>query len=263
MALQDAPGTWSIAVADAITGERLFERAPSMVLPSASSAKVLALVAAALAVEAGAADPSELLRRGSVRPVADSGLWQHLRVEALPLDDVARLVGTVSDNLATNVLVHRLGGVAAVSQATQRMELIDIHLHDIVRDVRRAEDPPQFSSGSASGYRFFFTRLWRGEIGGRSVSDRVLGWLRDGVDLSMVAGAFGLDPLAHGDGDRGVKLWHKTGTDVGVRADSGVVERDGRGIAYSVLVRFDDRDRDRDRALHVMGAIGEGIRRSL
>ena len=52
-------------------------------------------------------------RRGAARdvtpPVADSGLWHLMAVDALPVEDVALLVGAVSDNWATNVLVERLG----------------------------------------------------------------------------------------------------------------------------------------------------------
>jgi beta-lactamase class A len=66
----------------------------------------------------------------------------------------------------------------------------------------------------------------------------VLGWLGLGVDLSMVAGAFDLDPLAHPAGS-GRRLAHKTGTDHGVRADAGTVTWRGRVASYAVLCAWE------------------------
>jgi beta-lactamase class A len=56
----------------------------------------------------------------------------------------------------------------------------------------------------------------------------------------MVAGAFGLDPLAHTAPDRGRWLAHKTGTDLGLRADVGLLRGPRRSVAYAVLAEFDD-----------------------
>ena len=51
----------------------------------------------------------------------------------------------------------------------------------------------------------------------------MLGWLSLNADLSMVASAFGLDPLAHRSADHGLLLVNKTGTDGGVRSEVGVL----------------------------------------
>ena len=56
-----------------------------------------------------------------------------------------------------------------------------------------------------------------------------VGWLGLGCDLSMVASAFNLDPLARTTMTRGFTLVNKTGTAAGVRADVGFVER-SRGL---------------------------------
>ncbi len=55
-----------------------------------------------------------------------------------------------------------------------------------------------------------------------TLDERVRAWLSSGVDLSMVASAYGLDPLAHRE-DPEVRLLNKTGTSDGVRADIGLV----------------------------------------
>jgi beta-lactamase class A len=239
---------WGVAVRDAATGEVLAAANPDLVLPSASVGKLLLLVAAARC------DGDLLLRRDAVPPVADSGLWQHLRADALTLHDCAALVGAVSDNLATNVLLEHVG-LDAVQRVADELGLRATALHDVVRDVRGPQHPPQLSSGSAGELSDLLARLHRGEVAG---SVQVLRWLAAGTDLSMVASAFGLDPLAHVDLDRGLLLRNKTGTDTGVRAEVGVVTA-RRAHAYAVLASWDGPDR-RDDVLSAMRAVGEALR---
>jgi beta-lactamase class A len=71
-------------------------------------------------------------------------------------------------------------------------------------------------------------------------SARVVGWLNLNTDQSMVAGAFGLDPLAHRTDEHGLVLINTTGTDRGVRAEAGVLRGPRSGVAYAVLLRFED-----------------------
>jgi beta-lactamase class A len=68
----------------------------------------------------------------------------------------------------------------------------------------------------------------------------VLGWLSLNTDLSMVASAFGLDPLAHREPDHGILLVNKTGTDVGVRSEVGVLRGPRAGVVYAVSAYFAD-----------------------
>ena len=87
-----------------------------------------------------------------------------------------------------------------------------------------------------------------------------LRWIGTNTDLSMVASAFDLDPLAHAEPDRGVRLVNKTGTISTVRADVGVVEGPAANAAYAVLAsRADDVDL-RDAVLADMRRIGQIIR---
>jgi beta-lactamase class A len=260
--LDAAPGQWSLCIIDG-AGAPVYRRDAERVRPTASSAKVLVLLAAAIGIEAGDLDPRETLRRDAVGPVADSGLWQWMDVAALPLVDVAMLVGSVSDNLATNVLLARLGGPGAVMRLARSVGVHGVALHDIVRDVRTDADPSVLSSGTAEGYAAVFHQLGRGEMGGDRVSARVCGWLANGCDLSMVAGAFGFDPLAHAEADRGWRLCHKTGTDVGVRADSGVIAYGARRWAYSCLAHFDEAAGERDDVLAAMRTVGRSLRDAL
>ncbi|MFT3901445.1 MAG: serine hydrolase [Gordonia sp. (in: high G+C Gram-positive bacteria)] len=257
--IDEAPGEWGVVVGDADSGAELFAASPDTVLRSASAAKLVLLTAVARRIEARELAADELLRRDSAAPVADSGIWQHLSVDALPVEDVARLVGLASDNLATNVLLDRIGGVDALT-------LGDVALHDLVRDDRGPGAPPTLSSGSARGYAALVGALHRGEVGGPAVSARVLGWLRGGLDLSMVASAFGLDPLAHDGSDRGLSVVNKSGTDDGIRVDVGLAAGPSGTIAYACLANWSPNgadDPDRDAVLRVMRALGDAIRAQL
>src|SRR5687767_2752924 len=210
---------WGVCVRDAASGDVLAEHEPHAVLPAASVGKVLLLIAVARTLDLG-----EPLTRTEADAVADSGLWQHLAVDTLPAGDLAALVGAVSDNLAANVLLRRVG-LAAVQETTRRLGLRDTVLHDRGRDRRTAAHPPALSSATAAE----LSSLFAGLAAGDAVGERVLGWLALGTDLSMVASAFGLDPLAHVRPDRGLLLRNKTGTDAGVRADAGLLG----GLAYA------------------------------
>lgn len=262
--LAEVPATFGVIVCDADTGEELFAAAPDAWLRSASVAKILLLIEVARRIEAGTLPADEPLTRDGVAPVADSGIWQHLSVPALAVADLARLVGAASDNLATNVLLDRVGGVAAVARTARAAGIHGVVLHDIVRDQRMPGHPPALSTGTAAGYADLMQRLWRGEVVDPAVSARVLDWLGGGFDLSMVAAPFALDPLAHAPTGGGLSVINKTGTDAGVRADVAVASGPRRTVVYACIANWSaDVGTDAGRVLDAMGAIGRALRAEL
>jgi beta-lactamase class A len=254
---------WSVCVVDADTGAVLADRDPGLTMRTASVAKVFALIELAVRLDAGDLRPGMLLDRRSVAPVRDSGLWQHLRADELPLEDVAVLVGSVSDNLATNALLDLLG-LAQVQARAAQLAPGGSTLHDVVRDERLGEDPPTLSSGSAGDWAGLFAALHRGEVVSPAVSSRVLGWCAGNTDLSMVASSLDLDPLSHEQPDLGIRLSNKTGTDVGVRADVGLVDGSSHAVAYAVICNWEASGAGaRSQVLAHMREIGERIRSHL
>jgi beta-lactamase class A len=229
----------SARATDLATGRVLFSVDDHVVLPTASIGKVLLLIEVAARLQDADFGAYTILDRTVADSVGDSGVWQHLQAPSLPVADLAALVGANSDNLATNVLIRAVG-LQAVRARTDELGLTRTALLDLVRDRRGPDDAPQLSVGSATELTWLFTALARGEIVDREASERVLGWLSLNTDLSMVASAFGLDPLAHREPDHGILLVNKTGTDVGVRSEVGVLRGPRAGVVYAVSAYFAD-----------------------
>jgi beta-lactamase class A len=230
-------------------------------LATASVGKVVLLIALAWEIETGRIDSDEPLTRAPDDAVADSGLWQHLRADTLPVADLATLVGTVSDNLATNVLLRRIG-LERVAEVGRELGLQRTGLRDKVRDHRGPADPPELSTGSAAELRALFARLMCDELHDAAVSGRVRSWLANSLDLSMVAGAFGFDPLAHQALDRGYAVVNKTGTNGHVRADVGWVQGPTGAATYAVIANWREGD-PRDAVLAGMRRFGLVLRNAL
>lgn len=229
----------SASVLDLDSGRTLLAIDDRVVLPTASVGKILLLIEVSARLTARDFAGYGILDRTPSDTVGDSGVWQHLQAPSLPVADLATLVGAASDNLATNVLLRHIG-LAAVRERTERLGLQRTALLDLVRDDRGPDDAPQLSVGSAAELTWLFSALARGEVVDPTTSSRVLGWLALGSDLSMVASAFGLDPLAHRMPDHGLQLVNKTGTDDGVRSEAGVLRGPRAAVAYAVTVVFDD-----------------------
>lgn len=254
---------WAVHIADPLTGGVVATADAERVQSTASLGKILLLIDVARLLDEGSLDGSQQLVPRTEDLVADSGLWRHLATASLEVRDCAALVGAFSDNLATNVLLHRVGGATAVAATALDCGIEAVALHGPVLDARGPGDPATLSSANAAGLASLVSRLERGEIVSLAVSEQVVAWLSLNADLSMVAGAFGLDPLCHSAADRGVRLWNKTGTVSDVRGDVGVVTGPGGSIAYAVLAEWDDVTSPwaRETALTGMARIGAAVRR--
>ncbi|WP_311416332.1 serine hydrolase [Microbacterium sp. ISL-103] len=208
-------------------------------MPVAGVGVVPLLIEVAAAFEAGTLDPLEIVERTSVDPVSTSGLWRHLHAPALPLEDLAVLAATAGDPIAVNALLQRVGH----DRVRQRIESLGLRrtaLLDRFRDERGPDDAPQVAVGSARELAGLFSALVNSKAVGASVSAQVSEWLSLNQDLSLVAASTGLDPFAHDHDAHGLLFINKTGRDRGVRAEAGVLAGPRAGVAYSLIVCFDD-----------------------
>ncbi|PPF89702.1 serine hydrolase [Subtercola sp. Z020] len=224
---------------DVATEKVLFSIDDHLSVPTASLGKVLLLIEVAARLTQRDISAHGLLDRTVVDSAAGTGLWQHLQVPTLPVADLAVLVGASSDNLATNVLLRQIG-LDAVRARGEALGLHRTFLLDKVRDYRGPDDAPHFSVGSARELATLFRNLAEGSVVDVATSQQVLAWLGLGSDLSMVASAFGLDPLSHVHSDHGLLLVNKTGSGQGIRSEVGVLRGPRASVAYAVTMRYND-----------------------
>jgi beta-lactamase class A len=260
MAEQTPKVSWSICIRDH-DGEVLAGHDADVSLRTASIGKLFLLAEVARRLEDGTIGGNLLLSRSADLGVADSGLWQHLQTDSLAVEDLAFLIASVSDNLATNVLLTHLG-LSEVKALASSLGLTQTELQDRVRSSRAPGDDRTLSVGSAAELSRFMVWVVQNQLVSGAVSAQLRKWLMANVDLSMVASAFGLDPLAHMHADRDWVLWNKTGTDIGIRADVGTILGPGGSVSYAAIANWTGED-FRDQILNSMRRLGESIRKRL
>ncbi|HWH26461.1 MAG TPA: serine hydrolase [Pseudolysinimonas sp.] len=243
----------SASATDLDTGVRLIEIDDRIVLPTASVGQLLLLIEVSARISEHNVAGFGILDKTARDAVGRSGAWQYLQAPALPVADLASLIGATNDNLATNVLLREVG-LGAVRARAESLGLTRTALLDRARDHRGPDDAPQLSVGSTAELAWLFAALARGEVVDSETSSRVLGWLSLGSNLSLVAGAFGLDPLSHRSVDHGLLLVNATGTDAGVRAEAGVLRGPRTAVTYAVTVQF------ADSAIHTRLAVLDAMR---
>lgn len=251
---------WSVRVMH--DGEIVADIDSATTLPTASMGKVFLLAEVARRIADGSLDPSERMHALPNEMVADSGLWQHLTEPTLSVASLAVLVASVSDNIAANVLLRRVG-LADVQRVSDDLGMPQTRVLDGIRDNRGPEHPSAPSVGRADDLARLMSLVAGGEALGPIVSGTLAGWLSLNSDLSMVASALGLDPLAHAAREQGVRLFNKTGTDAGVRADAGHVAGSQGGVSYAAIAVWQpDGPELASSVMASMRRIGDAVRRA-
>lgn len=229
----------SVHISDLDRGTVVLSGDDFVTQPVAGLGVVPLLIEVAAGFEAGTIDPLEIIERESVEPIAVQGVWQRLKAPALPLVDLAVLTATGGDELAANALLERVG-LDAVRSRLEKLGLRSSALLDRLRDTRGPDDAPHFALGSARELAAVFGALVNSEVVNAAVSAQVAEWLSFNHDLSLVASATGLDPFAHEDDEHGLLFINKTGRDDGIRVEAGVLAGPRAGLAYALIVCFDD-----------------------
>lgn len=237
--LADAGAQVSVHVVDLDSHVHVLAGDDHVTLPVAGLGVVPLLIEVAAGFEDGTLDPFEIIERAAVDPVEGSGLWRHLHAPALPLEDLAVLAATSGDPIAANALLRRVGH----DRVRARIESLGLRrtaLLDRFRDERGPDDAPQVAVGSSREFAGLFSALVNSQVVDPAVSAQVSEWLSLNHDLSLVAASTGLDPFAHDHDLHGLLFVNKTGRDRGVRAEAGVLAGPRAGVAYSLIVCFDD-----------------------
>jgi beta-lactamase class A len=229
----------SVTVTDLDRGTAVLSGDDYVTLPVAGLGVVPLLIEVAAGFESGRLDPLEIIDRSSVDPVGVGGVWQHLKAPALPLSDLAVLTASTGDTLAANALLKRVG-IPAVRARIESLGLQRSVLLDRFRDERGPDDAPHFALGSARELAQIFAALVNSQAVSAGVSAQVAEWLSLNHDLSLVASATGLDPFSHENDEHGLLFINKTGRDAGIRVEAGVLAGPRAGVAYALIVCFDD-----------------------
>lgn len=231
----------SARITDLASGRELLSVDDYVVMPTAGIGTVLLLAEVAARLDNPDFESLVILDREAHDEVGSAGIWQHLQAPSFPIADLAVFTAAASDNLATNVLLRDVG-LEAVHARTEKLGLNRTALLDAARDHRGPDDAPQLSVGSMRELSWLFSEIARGEATSPTASQRLVDWLSLNMDLSLVASAFGLDPLSHRQGTPELTLFNKTGSDAGIRAETGVLRGPRTGVAYAIAASFADND---------------------
>ena len=237
--LVDAGAQVSVHVVDLDSHVHVLSGDDHVTMPVAGLGVVPLLIEVASGFEDGTLDPFEIIDRTTVDAVESSGVWRNLHAPALPLEDLAVLAATAGDPIAVNALLQKVGH----DRVRRRIESLGLRrtaLLDRFRDQRGPDDAPQVAVGSARELAGLFSALVNSQVVDAAVSAQVSEWLSLNQDLSLVAASTGLDPFAHDHDAHGLLFINKTGRDRGVRAEAGVLAGPRAGVAYSLIVCFDD-----------------------
>jgi beta-lactamase class A len=229
----------SANVVDLGTGTTLLSADDRIVLPTAGVGRVLLLIEVSARITERDHAALGILDKNDQDAAKGPGLWQHLQAPALPAVDLATLIGATSDSVAVNTLLRQVG-LDAVRTRAESLGLKHTAMLDRVRDHRGPDDAPHVSVGSTAELAGLFASLARDLVVDAPTSRRVLGWLSLGYDLSGVASAFGLDPLAHRSAEAGIQLINVTGTSSGVRSEVGLLYGPKAAAAYAVTVTYEE-----------------------
>ncbi|GAA3026605.1 serine hydrolase [Microbacterium dextranolyticum] len=229
----------AVRITDLDSGDEILSGDDHVTLPVAGLGIVPLLIEVAAQIEFGQLDPLEIIDRSALEPVAVAGLWQHLAAPALPVADLAVLAAAASDASAANALIGRVG-LEAVRARMEAIGLAKTALLDRFRNVRGPDDAPQVALSSAGELARLFASLVNAQLVSPGVSAQVAEWLNRGQDLALVGAATALDPFSHEDDRHGLLFVNKTGRADGIRAEAGVLAGPRGGVAYALIVCFDD-----------------------
>lgn len=237
--LADAGAQVSVHVTDLDSGAEVLAGDDHVTMPIAGLGVVPLLIEVAAGFESGALDPLEIIDRSATDLITSAGVWRNLRAPALPLVDLAVLAAAAGDPMAVNALLARVGD-DRVNERLDSLGLTHTALLDGFRDERGPDDAPHLAVGTTRELAGLFSALVNSAAVDVAVSAQVSEWLSLNHDLSLVAASTGLDPFAHDHDAHGLLFINKTGRERGVRAEAGVLAGPRSGIAYAMVVCFDD-----------------------
>lgn len=237
-------GVWGGVAAQHLgTGEEIRIGADAEIA-TASTIKVPILIELYRRAEAGEVDLDEPLPVTPAVRVLGSGVLRELSDGvALSIRDHATLMIVVSDNVATNLLIDRLG-IPAINATMDRFGFPRTRLRQRLDFPRIGEDGRNLAVSTPGELAGVMAALATGAILGEASRAEILGIMRRQQRLNLVPRYLPYDqdrdPLQSGEPDNGLRIANKTGGWGALRADMALVEWPGTRYVVAIVAHGED-----------------------
>jgi beta-lactamase class A len=223
----DLPGVMGISVVD-LDGVRDFGVNQDLIFPQGSAIKVSILVSLYVLQAGGELDVDDDVPIRAADRVGGSGYLRHFGdgTSRLSLHDLAVLMITVSDNMATNMLIDRVG----MDRATRIMDDLGFPNTRLQRKMIRPRE-------SARGNENLSTPAEAARLMARILRCDLPIDEADCAELQAVLAIPHAGPIQDGT-PGGIRVLQKTGSIAGVRTSWGVVDLPGRPYALAVMGNY-------------------------
>lgn len=235
-------GRFALSALNLQTNEAIRLRADE-VYPTASVIKLPVLLTLMQQVADGlySLDMPVMLRRAD--KIGGSGLLQHLTPGlTMPLRDWAFLMMSISDNLATNVLIDHVG-LDAVNNWLRENDYADVRLHRKIDFDQIAKDQRNLGTASPESLTRMMTAVFRRQHVSPTACAEMLR-LMDGVGADRIGRYLPFSPYGSDEPEeQKLHLAGKTGSLMGLRAQTAVIWRGSweqqQGFAITVMTAND------------------------
>jgi beta-lactamase class A len=235
-------GRLAVSALNLQTGETIRYQAED-VFPTASVIKLPVLLTLMQQVEDGLASLDEPLMLRRADKIGGSGVLQHLTPGlVMPVRDWAFLMMSVSDNLATNVLIDHVG-LKNVQTWLAENNFPDVHIHRKIDFGALKEDIKDLGTATADGLTRMITAVFRRQLVSEAACDEMLRMM-DSVGGDRIGRYLPFSPFdIEEEKNEKLKLAGKTGSLKGMRAQTAVVWRgefqEAVGFAITIMTEGD------------------------
>lgn len=190
---------------------------------AASTIKIPILVAFFQDVDAGKISLDETMTTTKATVAGGSGDMQYQPVGTkYGILQVATKMITISDNTATNMLIERLGGIAALNERFRSWGLSTTNLRNVLPDIEGT------NSTSPKELVNLIAMVSKGNLVSTASRDRILDIMRRTVKDNLLPSGIG----------QGATIAHKTGEIGGILADAGLVDlANGKRYLIATIVQ--------------------------
>ncbi len=228
-------GRIAFSVLDEYANERI-DYNEDVVMPTASTMKVFCLAKILQMVDEGSVTLDEKLELNEQNSVRGSGVLKELQLGLkLTVQDACMLMIIVSDNAATNMVIDRIGGIEEVNRFLAAYGFEKLKVNNRL-DFAKIAEASDLAVATTAEFLRFLKLVKDSDMLSEQMKAKYFEILShqqcvDQFPRYMPYNQYALDvgqPLE-------MQVYNKTGFMVGVRADVGYFEKDGRTAVYAIM----------------------------